>query len=85
MKYCQHCGAQVQEQAVVCVNCGCALTPINQESDVASPGLNVLSFFFPLVGLILYIAYQEKTPVKAIGFVTALCLTMLSVIMLKSI
>ena len=25
MKYCTHCGAEVHEEAVVCVKCGCSL------------------------------------------------------------
>ena len=33
--------------------------------DVPSPGLNVLSFFIPLVGLILYIFWKDEYPIKA--------------------
>lgn len=67
MKYCQHCGAQVDEKAVVCVKCGCALSSYNipNTPDVPSTGLNVLSFFFPIVGLILFAVYNDKAPRKA--------------------
>lgn len=28
MKYCVHCGAEIHEEAVICVNCGCEVAPI---------------------------------------------------------
>ena len=39
------------------------------EQDIPSTGLNVLAFFLPLVGLILYLVYIDSTPkrAKAIG------------------
>ena len=33
--------------------------------DIPNGGLNVLSFFIPLVGLILYCTMQGRTPRKA--------------------
>lgn len=27
MKYCSHCGAQIMDDAIVCVHCGCGITP----------------------------------------------------------
>ena len=35
--------------------------------DGNSTGLNVISFLIPLVGLILYIIYHDKQPIKAKG------------------
>lgn len=66
MKYCSHCGKQIMDEAVVCPNCGCATENYSQE-DAPSTGLNVLSFFFPLIGLILYCVYAGKAPKKAKG------------------
>ncbi|MDY5770291.1 MAG: zinc ribbon domain-containing protein [Anaerovoracaceae bacterium] len=39
------------------------------QQDIPSTGLNVLAFFLPLVGLILYLVYIDSTPkrAKAIG------------------
>ena len=66
MKYCQQCGSQLVDQAVVCPNCGCTVQePINQQEDKPSTGLNILTFLFPLVGLILYLCFQKTTPVRA--------------------
>ena len=48
--------------------------------DVPSTGFNVLSFFFPLIGLILYLVWNDKKPRRAkaagkaalIGFITGI-------------
>ena len=92
MKYCQHCGAQIHDEAVVCVTCGCSVASIYHEPDVESTGLNVLSFFIPIVGLILYIVFNNKTPLKAkaigkwalIGVGASVGLTLFSAILVSS-
>ena len=70
MKYCTHCGNQLLDEAIVCPKCGCAVDPVARsfapsEPDVPSTGMNVLAFFLPLIGLILYLTEKDKTPVKA--------------------
>lgn len=65
MKFCSHCGKEIVDDAVVCPNCGCAVAPTPHVEDIPNAGLNVLSFLFPIVGLILFIIYNEKTPIKA--------------------
>lgn len=65
MKYCSHCGVQVFDEAVVCPNCGCAIASKDSSLDLPSTGLNILSFLIPLVGLILFIMYNDKFPMKA--------------------
>ena len=53
MKYCQQCGSQLVDQAVMCLNCGCAVQePANQQEDQPSTGLNVWAFLFPLIGFV---------------------------------
>lgn len=50
--------------------------------DKESAGLNLLSFFFPFIGLILNLAFHDDKPIKAaacgkwglIGFITGVCL-----------
>lgn len=83
MKFCSNCGKEVSDQAVVCPHCGCAVQ--NDALDVPSMGLNILSLFFPLIGLILYLVFRDKTPRKAaavgkfalIGFIAGIGLTIL--------
>ena len=78
IKFCPYCGAQLHEQAVVCVGCGRKVPTKNAVTDVNSKGLNALSFFFPFIGLVLYLCMMTTQPVKAkgigkwalIGFIT---------------
>lgn len=66
-KYCPRCGNQCDPKAVICVKCGMAFENFNQvvEEDKASTGLKVLCFFFPIVGLILYLVNKDKKPLSA--------------------
>ena len=60
----------------------------NVEVDTPSTGLNILSFLIPLVGLILFLSWQNTTPIKAkavgkwalIGFCAAVCLSIIGAI-----
>lgn len=54
MKYCNNCGKEVLDNAIICPFCGCAVASKNVEVDKPSTGLNILSFLIPLVGLILF-------------------------------
>ncbi|HWP50212.1 MAG TPA: zinc ribbon domain-containing protein [Clostridia bacterium] len=64
--FCKNCGKEIDDKAVICVHCGVAANDeaLNPE-DKPSIGLNILSFFIPLVGLILYFAMKGATPKKA--------------------
>lgn len=76
---CPDCGTSYHkacwEKAGGCVTFACPSKPKVQtqtqqsyqqpEPDIPSTGLNVLSLFFPVVGLILYIIYADKAPKKA--------------------
>ena len=56
MKNCRHCGTEVNDSAVFCEKCGYSLSENNPKiinpNDAPSGRLAVLSFFFPLIGLI---------------------------------
>jgi len=84
-KFCSHCGKELLSQAVVCPHCGCPVTAA-READIPSTGLNVLSFFMPLVGLVLYCLYHDKAPNKAkqIGKWAIISVCILSAIWLVS-
>lgn len=85
MKYCNNCGKEVDDNAVICPFCGCAVASKNVEVDKPSTGLNILSFLIPLVGLILFLSWQNSTPIKAkacgkwalIGFCVAIGLSII--------
>ena len=68
MRYCQYCGAQIDEKAVFCIHCGKSLeAPKNQASpdDAPSTGFAILAFLFPIVGFILYAVNSSTSPKKA--------------------
>lgn len=69
--FCKNCGKEIDDKAAICPNCGVpteqsAVTPAGTNpSDAPSTGFAVLSFFFPLVGLILWLVWKNEYPLKA--------------------
>lgn len=66
--FCKNCGEQIDDKAVVCPKCGVAVNKYVQTvdyDDAPSAGLAVLCFFFPIVGLILYLVWHTSKPEKA--------------------
>lgn len=72
--FCKNCGSRLDDNAVVCPHCGCptdnfyrqqSRTPAPAENDAPSTGFSVLCFFFPLVGLILYLVWHDTMPLRA--------------------
>jgi len=69
MKFCQHCGKEVDDDAVVCVNCGC---PVEGAKTTAAPASNkksgcaVAGFVLSLLGLI-FVAIQSFAPSVVLG------------------
>ncbi len=64
--YCPNCGEQIDDKAVVCPKCG---VPVNGKrtdpEDAPSIGFAILCFFFPIVGLILFLIWKDSSPLKA--------------------
>ena len=69
MKYCTQCGSEINDNAVICVKCGCsvegAVVTKQAEEDKPNTGFALLGFFFPVVGLVLYLIWKSTTPLKA--------------------
>lgn len=63
MKYCANCGAELNENAVVCVKCGAAVQKLAE--DKVSVGLVILSIFIPLFGIIYWPVKAKETPKRA--------------------
>ena len=51
MKYCQKCGKEIVDEAVVCPNCGCSVEEKKKE-DGGNDGLAVASKIFLILGCI---------------------------------
>ena len=64
MKFCQYCGQQLLDQAVVCPNCGCATGPQPQEDKVSIWLCILLGHCWPLA-VIYWAVKQKETPKRA--------------------
>jgi len=64
--FCKKCGKDVNDEAVVCVHCGCSLKEETSSSPQSTEGagcfLSGLSFLIPLLGLILYLVWKDSKP-----------------------
>lgn len=72
MKYCTNCGSQIDDEAIICIHCGCAVQkaqpqpPVyNAPADKADAALVVLCVLFPIVGLVLWAVKRDESPVAA--------------------
>jgi len=95
MKFCQHCGKELPNEATVCSACGWAFqkndkpsvkrgAPVRGDQSV-SVGLVILSVLFPLFGLIYWGVKRSTRPkcAKACGIaavVTVLVNVLISII-----
>lgn len=79
--FCQNCGHEVNESDRFCPYCGAAQgntsytyfnEKVNQsqkqppvKEDTGNVGFGVLAFFFPIVGLILFLCWRKEKPKTA--------------------
>jgi len=68
--YCENCGAEITKEAYICPKCGVKVKKENETVDKPNTGLNILSLFFPIVGIILYFVWKKETPKKAKSILT---------------
>ena len=82
-KYCTKCGKEINEDAIICIHCGCSInnTQTNKEPDSDNIGWGFLGFFVPIVGFILWLIWKDEAPKKSknlgIGALVALCIAVL--------
>lgn len=87
--YCGNCGNVVDGNASYCNHCGAKLNFVQQQKvsdDNSSIGFAILGFFIPIVGLILFLVYEDTKPKRAksagkgalIGFITGVVLSVIS-------
>ena len=83
--FCKNCGKEIDDRAEICPNCGVRVKGSSGAGDAPSAGFGVLGFFFPLIGLILYLVWKSDFPLKArscgkgalIGFFVGMALSIL--------
>jgi hypothetical protein len=66
-KFCHACGTQILQAAEICPNCGVRQTPPapTVSDEGASGPVKAATFCFPIIGLILYIVWQDSKPKAA--------------------
>lgn len=90
--YCKNCGRTVDDTSSYCNNCGARIDNkpnADVSEDNSNLGFAILWFFIPIVGLILFLIYEEKKPKRAksagkgalIGFITKIVLAIILVIL----
>ena len=62
MAFCKKCGAQIDDQAVVCPKCGVAQGAGMSTSDNGGYLWGLLGCCIPLVGLILFLVWKDTKP-----------------------
>ncbi len=62
MAYCKNCGAQIDDNAVICPKCGVAQQSTPPVVDTGGFGWGLLGFCIPLVGLILFLVWKDTKP-----------------------
>lgn len=82
MAFCKNCGAQIDDQAVVCTSCGTAQNTAPAVVDKGGFGWGLLGWCVPIVGLILFLVWKDTKPktAKAAG-IGALVSTILAIVL----
>ena len=62
MAFCRNCGAQIDDNAVVCTTCGVAQNNAPAVVDKGGFGWGALGCCLPLVGLILFLVWKDTKP-----------------------
>ena len=62
MAFCKNCGAQIDDNAVVCTSCGVAQNTAPAVVDKGGFGWGLLGWCVPIVGLILFLVWKDTKP-----------------------
>jgi hypothetical protein len=68
--FCPNCGKEIGDNASVCSYCGASVNAGRIQQGNAGDGsigclVGGLSFLFPIIGLVLFLVWQNTMPVKA--------------------
>ncbi|HPO53701.1 MAG: zinc ribbon domain-containing protein [Clostridiales bacterium] len=62
MKYCTNCGTLINDEDLYCRHCGYKVSGEKAARDTGNPLWGLLGFFFPIVGLILFLVWRDDRP-----------------------
>lgn len=63
--FCQNCGKEIDDNAVVCIYCGVSTKTTPDVVDNGGIGWGLLGCCIPLVGLILFLVWKDTKPNSA--------------------
>lgn len=63
--FCRNCGAELNDQAVICPKCGTEQKPAASANDTGSIGWALLGCCVPVAGLILFLVWKDTQPLNA--------------------
>lgn len=79
--YCRKCGKEINDDAVVCVNCGCAVKEVssnNNSQDYSTPKTSMgvlMGLLLGLIGLVIGICIYPENTVARSSFIKAWAIT----------
>ena len=65
MAFRKYCGAQIDDNAVVCTSCGASQSTAPAVVDKGGFGWGLLGWCVPIVGLILFLVWKDTKPKTA--------------------
>lgn len=91
MKFCQHCGKEILDEAVICPGCGCSVQATNspqvaEVDESVSAGLVILAVLIPLFGIIYWPVKAKTRPkcAKTCGIAAIISWAVTFIIMMAS-
>lgn len=51
-KFCTHCGKEVNDNAIVCIHCGCAISAGNSSISTESKSKSQISLILGIIGIV---------------------------------
>lgn len=95
MKYCKNCGAQLDDNAVVCNRCGTSLSAVQEEKGhhglgiagfvLSLLGMQPLALIFSIIGLAVGKRNGYKTGLAVAGLVISIISMVIGIILYFSI
>ena len=75
--YCKKCGKEINDEAVVCIHCGCAVAKeVEQDYNQPKNGIGFLmGFFLGIIGLIIGICLYPEGTIARKTFIKSWCIT----------
>lgn len=72
--YCQNCGKKIDENAVICVGCGCAIKNKGKGRGIASMVLGILSVLYSLIAFLVVLddeveLYSYYSASEMVGYI----------------